>query len=231
MCYRLAVEDVEPDHYVCWVLDLLGCFSSGRDVSAAVAGAPAAITDYYVWIRRQDSSVPVVTGPFEVTVVEEFRAQPSSEDPEYLVNAFFDDDRRPLSYWEVAAGLRLLGWSRQDLLNVVEILLPEELHQPISGEDRGTIAGVLTHVAGAENWYFGQLDRSIKESALPDDTFARLEAVRANSRSQLISMIADGRIVEHRGERWSARKVLRRTLWHERDHVRHIVQLAERLRG
>jgi len=28
------------------------------------------------------------------------------------------------------------------------------------------------------------------------------------------------------GEIWSYRKILRRTLWHQRDHIEHIKQLA-----
>ena len=229
--YRVAVEDIEPDHYVCWVLDLPGCFSSERDLSGAVAGAPGAIADYYTWIERQDPSLPVVTGPFQVAVVEEFRAHPSPEDPDYLVNAFFDDDSRPLSYWEVAAALWLLDWSRQDLLKVVATLSPEELRQPVHGEDRGTIAGVLGHVAGAENWYCDQLDRSVARSSLPEGVLERLEAVRMNSRCQLIALIGDARVAEYLGERWSARKVLRRMVWHERDHTQHIAQLIGRLTG
>ncbi len=229
--YRVAVEDIEPQHFVCWVLDLPGCFSSERDLSSAVAGAPAAIAGYYTWIKRQDPSLPVVTGLFQVAVVEEFRAHPSSEDPDYLVNGFFEADRRPLAYWEVAGAFRLLDWSRQDLLKVMATLSPEEFHSPVEGEDRGTIAGVLGHVAGAENWYFDQLDRSVARSSLPEGVFERLEAVRMNSRRQLIGLIGDGRVAEDLGERWSARKVLRRTLWHERDHTQHISQLVRRLRG
>jgi hypothetical protein len=32
------------------------------------------------------------------------------------------------------------------------------------------------------------------------------------------------------GETWSARKVLRRSLWHRRDHTAHIAKLRARLR-
>ena len=35
----------------------------------------------------------------------------------------------------------------------------------------------------------------------------------------------DVRITEDRDELWSSRKVLRRALWHERDHTQHIRQL------
>ncbi len=149
--YRAAVEDIEPDHYVCWILDLTGCFSSARNREDAVARASARITDYFAWIIGRDPSLPKVSGPFKVRVVEAFEAHPCSDDPDYLVNAFFEDDRHPLSYWNVAAGLRLLDWTRQDLLAVIRPLSTEQIHQSIRGEDRNTIAGVLEHLVAAEN--------------------------------------------------------------------------------
>lgn len=230
MAYPVALEDIEPDHYVCWVVDLPGGFSSARDPERALARAPTRIAHYYAWIKGHDQSLPDVSGPFEVELVEEFRAHASSEDPDYLINAFFKSDRRPLSYWDVEAGLRLLNWSRQDLLKVLGSLRPESLHRPIQGEDRDSIAGVLEHVAGAENWYLDRLGLSLEWPSLPEDVFEKLEAVRGNTRTQLLRLIGEGRMTECSGERWSPRKVLRRTLWHERDHTQHIVQLSARLR-
>jgi len=224
--YRAALEDIEPDHYVCWVLDLPGCYSSARDQEGAIALAPSRITDYCSWIRRHSPALPAVDGPFEIELVEEFNAYACEEDPEYLVNAFFEDDRRPLTYWEVETGLRLLDWSRQDLLKVLEELTPEQLTKPIEGEVRGSTMGILEHVCGAENWYFYQFDLSVDWSTLPDDIEGRLAAIRANTRTQLVNLIGEDRTAESCGERWSARKILRRTLWHERAHTEQVARLA-----
>lgn len=229
MRYRVAVEDIEPNHYVCWVLDLPGCFSSARSQAKAVASAPSSIAEYYGWVAAHDPSTPRVSSPFEVETTEVFEAHPCSSDPDYLVNALFEDDCRPLAYWDVEVGLRLLDWSHQDLLNVVRCVPPEQLHEPIQGQVHGTIAGVLEHVCGAENWYFSQFDLSVERSSLPEDVFERLEAVRANTRCQLVTLIGQTRITTSCEERWSARKILRRTLWHERDHAQHIAKLAARL--
>jgi len=223
---RVAVEDIEPGHYVAWVLDLPGCFSSAPTEEKAVTCVPDRVADYFSWLSRHDPSLSVSRGPFEVEVVEVFCAFPSQEDPDYLVNAFFEDDRRPLGYWEVEGALRLLGWSRQDLLAAVQPLSHERLHRPIPGQVHASIAGILEHVAGAENWYLGQLDRALDRSALAGDPLARLGAVRTHARAQLVGLIGEDRIVQNLGESWSARKVLRRMLWHERDHTQHIAQLV-----
>lgn len=226
MRHRTALEDIEVNHFVCWMLDLPGCYSAGKDREIAMALAPSRITDYYSWIHKHSPASPVVDGPFEIELVEEFKAYASKEDPEYLVNAFFEDDRRPLSSEDVEIGLRLLGWSRQDLLKVLRELTPEQLNKPIEGEVRGSISGILEHVCGAENWYFSQLGMDVNWSTLPDDVAGRLAAVRANTRAQLANLIKESRITESYGERWSARKILRRTLWHERAHTEQIVRLA-----
>ncbi len=57
------------------------------------------------------------------------------------------------------------------------------------------------------------------------DPLAKLEKARAQTRARLPELVGAAQIVERVGERWSARKVLRRTLWHERDHTQHIAKL------
>lgn len=37
----------------------------------------------------------------------------------------------------------------------------------IPNEGRGSIVGVLNHIAGAENWYFDQLDCGLQQGQLP----------------------------------------------------------------
>jgi uncharacterized damage-inducible protein DinB/predicted RNase H-like HicB family nuclease len=225
MRYHLAIEDMEPNHWIGWALDLPGCFSPARTQAEAVADAPKRIAEYYSWLNGHDDSLPVINESIEIEIVETFLSFGSNEDPDYIVNAFFEDDRRPLKYWDVEAALRLLQLTRQDLLAVIQPLTQEQFDKPIAGELRGSIAGILKHIAGAENWYFDQLGLGFNRTQLPGDPLDMLKAVRLNTRENLIKLIGDERITKDRDELWSARKVLRRTLWHERDHTQHIAQL------
>jgi len=231
MSYRLAVEDIEANHWIAWVLDLPACFSSAQTETEAVTRAPERIAAYYSWLSGHDPSLPEVDRPFEVELVETFRSFTSSEDPEYLVNAFFEDDRRPLTYWDVVVVLRLLQCTRRDLLNVLGTAPSEQPHQTLAGEVHGSILGLVEHVAGAENWYLGQLDLALQRVQLLANPLERLQAVRANTRVQLVKLIGRERITENCDELWSARKVVRRTLWHERDHTQHIARLLSELKG
>ncbi len=229
MRYRLSIEDMEPNHWVVWVLDLPACFSSAQTPVDAVALAPGRISAYYSWLSSHDSSLPVITESIEVEIVETFHSFASTQDQEYLVNAFFEDDRRPPNYWDVELALRLLQWTRQDLLKVVQSATQEQLSRPMVCEVRGSIAGIIKHIAGAENWYFDQLDLALDRAQLPDDPLDMLKAVRTNTRAQLVKLMGNERITKNCDELWSARKVIRRTLWHERDHTQHIAHLLAHL--
>jgi len=128
MRIHLAIEDMEPNHWIAWALNLPACFSSATTATDAVSLAPQKITEYFSWLLRHNNSLlPVVKESIEVEVVETFQSFASSEDPEYIVNAFFDDDRRPLGYWDVEIGLNLLSWTRQDLLGAIQPITQEQL--------------------------------------------------------------------------------------------------------
>jgi len=49
--------------------------------------------------------------------------------------------------------------------------------------------------------------------------------VRQHLLDVLPYFIGDERLVENNGELWTPRKIIRRALWHERDHANHIRQL------
>lgn len=214
---------MEPDHWIAYALDLPGCFSSAATPEEAVRQAPERIAAHLVWRAEHDCSFPVADGPIGVDVVETFTAFPSSADPAYIVNAFFADDQRPLANWEIRMGLQVLDWTRQDLRAVIQsIPVVRRSSPPPRPAARETPADLLRHIADAENWYFSQLGLALAADQIPLDPPARLDTVRANIRQQLPALAGDDRITTSHDERWSARKILRRTLWHERDHTRQI---------
>jgi uncharacterized damage-inducible protein DinB len=229
MRIHLAVEDMEPNHWIAWALDLPACFSSATTATDAIAIAPQKIKEYFSWLSSHNNILPEFKGEVDVDVVDTFHSYSSSEDHEYMVNAFFDDDRRPLGYWDVMTGLTLLGWTRQDLLSTIQSITQEQLTKTIHGEVRGSVSGILNHIAIAENWYFSHMDRGLQQGQLPSDPLEKLAMVRENTINQLPGLIGDERITHNYDELWSSRKVVRRTLWHERDHTQHISRLLTHL--
>jgi hypothetical protein len=225
MNYRIAVEDMEPDHWIAWVLDLPGCYSSAHTSAKAISQVPFNISRYFSWISSYESDVEIPREVIKIDVIESFKSFINPEDPNYIVNAFFEDDKHPLGYWDVVIGQRLLDWSRSELVKVIQNVDEDKLNLPIPNEVRGTISGIIDHIAGAENWYFSMLGLSLKRDILPEKSQEKLVQVRLNTKTQLWKLIGDTRIEEKRGEMWSARKILRRTLWHEQDHTQHIERL------
>ena len=223
MQYQLGVEDIEQGHWVAWVLDLPGCFSSANTQEEATAQTPTRIAEYFDWLKTNGRASPLATEPIEMKVPEVFLSFPSQDN--YSVNAFFQDDRRPLNYDEVEYYLWLLDCTRRDLLAVVHQIPRERLSQPVTGEVQGSIEGILNHIAGAENWYLDRLSLALPNEDMLDEPLARLERVRAHTRTRLLKLADDARVIELVGEQWSVRKVMRRALWHERDHTKHIAQL------
>ena len=216
---------MEPDHWIAWVLDLPGCYSSAKTSSKAISQVPFNISRYFSWISSYDSDLLIPREPVKIEVIESFKAFQSTEDPDYIVNAFFEDDKHPLEYWDVVIGQRLLDWSRSEFIKVIQNIDETRLNLPIPNETRGSIAGIIDHIAGAENWYFSMLGLSLKRDALSEKHQEKMVQVRQNTKTQLWKLIGDAQITEKRGELWSARKILRRTLWHEQDHTQHIEQL------
>jgi hypothetical protein len=84
-------------------------------------------------------------------------------------------------------------------------------------------------VAGSEWWYLDRLGLAFSRADLPEDPFERLNAVREHLLASLPSLPKRLGVVTLGGETWSARKVMRRTFWHERDHTQHILKLRSRL--
>ena len=229
MQYCVAVEDMEPDHWIAWVLDLPGCYSSAKTSSKAISQVPFNISRYFSWISSYENNLVMPREVVKIEVIESFKAYPSAQDPDYIVNAFFEDDKRPVGYWDVVIGQRLLDWSRSELLRVIQNVDESKLNLPIPNETRGTIAGIIGHIAGAENWYFSMLDLSLKRNELFERPLEKLDQVRLNTKVQLWKLIGETRITENRSEMWSARKIIRRTLWHEQDHTQHIERLLKEI--
>jgi uncharacterized damage-inducible protein DinB len=148
------------------------------------------------------------------------------EKQDTLVESFFRYDEEPLAATDIERALKLLDWSRQDLLQVVNGLDDRTLNRTYAGE-RWSINGILKHICGAEWWYQERIGSPFPEQErdLPPDAFEGLELVRTHFISLLPALEAVHRVVDVEGELWSPRKALRRAVWHERDHTQHILKL------
>jgi hypothetical protein len=123
--------------------------------------------------------------------------------------------------------MRLLAYSRRDLLELVSGMSREVLNwQPQANADieGWCIDDILEHVARAERVYASRLSGNIFE--LIDE--ARRSALERMSR---LTEQERTQITQHQGEHWTARKVFRRFLEHERQHTEQINQVLSQFRA
>jgi uncharacterized damage-inducible protein DinB len=226
----IAIEIESAERSLAWFLDYPGCFAYAASPDALLAAAPGALLDYAAWIRsRNHGRSWVQTEDIQLRLAETWRVYCINEqydlvDEGYEVNAWFRHDWKSLTETDLERGLQLLGWSRADLLDAVQGLDEQTLNAQYPGE-RWSIAGILGHVGNAEWWYMDRLGLAIPRQDMPEEPFEKLARVRQYFLEILPGLVGSTRVVGEYGEFWSPRKMLRRALWHERDHTQHIHKL------
>jgi len=230
--FRIGLENGTEGRSQAWVLGHPGCFAYGEDGPAALEAVPMAIQDYRHWIAAHTSESwfigdDVAGNAYQLD--ETWECYSISPDYElvhdgYEVNAWFRHDWKPLTTEDIQHGLLLLDWGREYLLETVRDLSTEILERTYPGE-RWSITGILKHIGGAEWWYQDRLGLAFERQAVPEDPFTRLEVVRAHLVEILPELADSTRVFGVSGEFWSPRKLLRRAVWHEYDHITHIRKL------
>lgn len=235
MQVKVGLENGMEGRQLAWALDHPGCYAYGVDGAAAVAGIAPAFMIYREWIARHTNG-SWLAGVDEVDVHlsemwdcynidEQFEV---IENGGYEVNAWFRRDWKSLTNEDIAHGLQVLRFSRDDLLLMLRGLPEEVLERTYPGE-RWSIRGVVKHIANAEWWYMDRLDLAgVERAALPEDVFERLAQVRSRLEAVLPTLEGVKMVRGITGEFWSPRKMLRRAAWHELDHIEHIGKLLKK---
>ena len=229
MEFQVGLENNYEGRSLAWVLGHPGCFTYGLDGESALDTVMQAVRDYAFWIERHGDfwleMAEIRTKLVETWQVYDIDDDFARVDEGYSVNAWFLHDWKPLSEVDVQRGMKLLAWSRLDLLAAVQGLSPDIMDADHPGE-RWSIAGILNHVGGAEWWYLDRLGLAFPRQEVPDEPFERLETVRSRLFAVLPGMVGSGQVTGVDGEFWSPRKLLRRAVWHERDHTAHVRKLV-----
>ena len=186
-------------------------------------------SEYNQWLIKHGLGEQAVSLEQSVQIDETWEVYNIDEDfavsqDGYEVNAWFQDDWRPLTEQEIKFGIALLAASREDLLWSVSGLDEETLNRKLTGE-RWSIAGILNHVGNADWWYLDRLGLSFPRAELPPEPVEWLMKARSHMLSVFPTLVDSTQVAGIDGEFWSPRKVLRRAVWHERDHTAHIRKL------
>lgn len=229
MTLKVGIECGSEERTIAWVLDYPGCFAYGKDKTEALQNLPASFHDYNEWLIYYDLGALTVPLELETQVEETWEVYQLNDNYEldgsgYEVNAWFRHDWKSLSETDIKQSRQLLSITRKDLLSAVQNLDEEQLDLKRPNE-RWSISGILNHVGGAEWWYLDRLGLAFPRNEVPKAPFERLEVVRSHLVHTLPQLAGSNQVVGIDGEFWSPRKVLRRAIWHERDHSIHIRKL------
>lgn len=230
--FKVGLENNTEGRSQAWVLGHPGCFAYGTDGSQALLAVPNAIQDYRQWINQHTTESWMAgedAGRSEYRLEETWECYSINSNYElvqdgYEVNSWFRHDWIPLSAEDIQHGLLLLSWGRDELLEAVSNLSVEILERTYPKE-RWSISGILKHIGGAEWWYLERLGLAFPRVDVPEDPFRRLEKVRSSLVEILPGLAGSTTVVGIDGEFWSPRKLLRRAVWHEYDHIAHIRKL------
>jgi len=233
MQIRIGLENNIEGRTLAWALDYPGCFAYGSDEAEALIRLPRALIKYEVWIKDHTKQPWVDFSDMDMRVVERYETffinekyEPVPENQGYEINAWFIDDWRPLVNVEIERGLKLFHWQREELLAGLTTLDPAILEKDFPGQ-RWNILGIVKHVANAELWYLSRLDLTeLKYTDLHKDPQSRLRQTATLIEKTFPNFVNEVHVIGIEGEFWSYRKILRRTLWHQRDHIEHIKELA-----
>ena len=225
----------------------LGFKSPSRE--AALALAPLRLAAELAWVQSAGIAVPVLASAAGLGAeVSAFVAagEATGDNPVASgdTEATFAPDLEPLDGAYLAYVLSYMRASRRTLLDLVDRLGPA-LADWRPTEGKRTIGEVLGHIADAEAFYAVRLEHPAQPggSEQPEGPQAAAELWKRYAGRDLglgpverlvrtrelvldrLNRLSDedrGRVIELRGETWTARKVLRRLAWHERYHTRQI---------
>jgi hypothetical protein len=204
-----------------------------RNQHDALRKAEAAVLEWHAWAQAHGEKIRSPSGIIPDTEVMRVDYNPAEAGkPEPL----FWSEVPPVSRGEIDRTLRLMSYSRDDLLRLCSGLDREALEWMPKSEPR-TISNCLRHIAFVEWWYITRLGIELPKK-FPSNVFQFLQYTRELA-SENIERLSDRQfagVFQPREDPspicnlWTARKVIRRMVDHERLHYNYIRRIAETLR-
>ena len=238
MDQRVYLDGAPGGPWMGHALDEVGCIWRASKQSEAITKAPQAISRFFLWLAAHDEPQP--SGPKPGQAVSQAAVAPGDIRAEVVeieevpgfgksgsAVGFFGPDLEPVTDEDIARAIRRLGYARKDLLGLVAGLSAETLDQSPPARKR-TIRKNLSHVAQCHAFYLSRVlgddrTREALPGAGPKDTLSLLDWTMSRSVEALANLPAELREgvfpAAEPAEDWTARKMLRRFVEHEVEHV------------
>jgi len=202
--------------YLANVVELPGCIARGATRDEAVTKVRRTFRDYLQMLADRGVS----TDHWKGLDPDAFAVKDPPE------NRLLPEDAGPMEEHEIRDFLHRMEASRSALLALVRELSAEDMERKPT-EETWSVREALEHVLATEAVLLSRLER------WPDRDFATLQAVHRMAFQRFSVLEPEDTAVEHQifQYRWSTRKVMRRILEHEYEHMIHIREILAALGG
>ena len=209
------------------VHSLMGCFALASTEERAAMKLRSAIPEYFRWLQSHGEDVVIPTRP-KISIEQELRIRGSPGDaggPDPLLRC----DKVAVSRGDITRCLRLLNYTREDLLQLISGLSNETLSWKPRDEPR-SIRNALRHMAQVDIWYLSRLDADpdLDKTKMKDVfrfvTYSRSivrEVLPRLTQTQLAKVFYPTKWSD-KPYPWTATKVLHRLVTHERQHTNYL---------
>ena len=223
MTYDAYLEVFPDGTALAQVLELPGCMARGADEATAMNNLRVAVPDYFRWLSVQDADTPTMSGEVELTIRERVEVTMQGL---HEVRAFFAPDAEPLTEEDLGWLLALMSYAHIDLMRFAGALAADVLAWQATPET-WSIAQIIDHLAQTEIWLATRLDDTPRVpivTELPGSSVPRYDKIHEQALLRYSQTTPEQRAVvrEHTGERWSLRKMMRRSIEHERERTEQI---------
>ena len=206
-------ETLKEGGYLAHIPAIPGCVGRGLTKKEAVVRCEETLRSYLaLLIHAGVTGVPRESEKLDLEVRD-------------CAGSTFQSDYNPLMLNETEQLAQWMEVSRDELLETIAKLPAGALDWKPNPKIY-SIREILQHIANTDWWYVQRLKQ------WPTDVFERLAATRDLLTASLRGLGDDdrGRVTMHYGEEWTPRKVARRALEHEREHLVQIREIVERYR-
>src|SRR6266699_4499178 len=227
MQYYALVEDW-PAESIIFFRELPGCFSSASTCEEALKNAPAAISTYLSWLKKNDITIIEDHGrDVAVTVKERLAAIDGQKGPRFEADLAAHDDV------EIDTALNVAAVARTELLELYEGV-PERDRERVLHTGEWSLTQHLAHIVETEAWYASRLMDAPPANPGPDLHSDVSMALFDNAMDVELLMSGltpeqRGHVFLHGGEEWTVAKVLRRMVEHLREHYPWMREIAKGL--
>ena len=221
---KIYVEGHPDTHWMAHVLEEPGCIWIASDQDKLLAGGPQAVALYKNWLE--------LNGEPRLNIIQDLKLEIAEvkEIPRLGISgttvALFTPDFNPIYKEEIATVIRRLGYARRELLELVTLHQKTMDWPPPNG--KRTLRQNLEHIRDCQGYYLSRLlGKDNLESRFsgpwPQDTLESLHWMHENAARILFewppTLYGGVYKAEKPLEDWTPRKMLRRILEHELEHI------------